>query len=448
MANRCRIFLFICAALLAGAGGCQPAPIVEPPGPSSEFLTPQDRILILAPHPDDEILGCGGVIQKAVAMGLPLKILFLTYGDNNEWAFLFYRKHPVLMPRAVRKMGLVRREEAVAAAKLLGVAEDQLIFLGYPDYGTLGIWIAHWGAQPPLRSTLTRVNEVPYENALRPGAPYKGEEVVRDLTGVFREFKPTKVFFSHPADVHPDHRALYLFTRVALWDMESEMKPELYLYLIHFRQWPKPQGNHPSRPLESPALLKDQIPWQTLPLDSEEVARKREALKVHRSQFQSSASYLLSFVRANELFGDFPPAVFLEEITDEEQAAFVGIERRFVRLEKDHLILSIEFSRPLAKVVTASVFLFGYRSDRPFPEMPKLRVEVGEFTHRVFDQKRRLPSQILEVTQESKRITLRIPLRVLGDPERILASVRTYLGKVPLDWASWRILELNPKRRG
>ena len=72
-------------------------------------LRRDDRILILAPHPDDEVLGCGGIIQTAVKMKLPLEVVFLTYGDNNQWSFFVYRKHPVIMPKAVRKMGEIRR---------------------------------------------------------------------------------------------------------------------------------------------------------------------------------------------------------------------------------------------------------------------------------------------------------------------------------------------------
>ena len=43
-----------------------------------------DRLLILAPHPDDEVLGCGGVIPQAVALGLPVRIVFFPYRDFYE----------------------------------------------------------------------------------------------------------------------------------------------------------------------------------------------------------------------------------------------------------------------------------------------------------------------------------------------------------------------------
>ncbi len=223
-------------------------PLVEASLPIKPTLGQDDRILVFAPHPDDETLGCAGVIQEAVAMKLPVRIVWLTYGDNNEWSFMMYRRRFVLMPGSVREMGEVRHDEGVAAAKVLGVEPDQLAFLGYPDFGTLTIWYRHWANQPPLESMLTRVTKVPYANAFRPGAPYKGEDILHDIETNLREFKPTKVFVSHPSDHNVDHQALYLFTRVALWDLESEMCPEVYPYLVHFAHWPVPEGLQIAQP--------------------------------------------------------------------------------------------------------------------------------------------------------------------------------------------------------
>ena len=78
-----------------------------------------------------------------------------------------------------------------------------------------------------------------------------------------------------------------------------------------------------------------------------------------------------------------------EELTASERAAFVGVEWRAVGLEGDRLVVSTVLSRPLAESVEASFYLFGYRWDRPFAGMPKLRVEVGLLGHRVLDQDRR-----------------------------------------------------------
>src|SRR6478736_5359349 len=59
---------------------------------SSKRMTPlfnisrTDRILYFAPHPDDESLGGGGLIQHAVGVGAAVKVVFLTDGDRNPWA--------------------------------------------------------------------------------------------------------------------------------------------------------------------------------------------------------------------------------------------------------------------------------------------------------------------------------------------------------------------------
>ena len=450
--------LFLILILLAGPKSSWPQ---QPQWPEV-VLNPQDRILVIAPHPDDEVLGCAGVIQKAVANNIPVRIVFLTNGDSNQWSFLVYRKHPVVMPGAVEKMGLVRRDEAVEAAKVLGLSRDDLIFLGYPDFGTINMWYARWGNRPPLKSLLTRKTAVPYKNALRYAAPYKGEEILRDLETVMEEFKPTKIFISHPADHNGDHLAAYLFTRVALWDLKMQNPPEIYPYLIHQLDWPSVKGFYPEESLAPPESFLPEVSWKSCSLTPREVEVKIKALKAHKSQYQSTPKYLLSFVRTNELFGDFPviklpvnTAVLSlspgkekttppmpEELTDHERAAYVGLEWQFVRLEADHFVVSIKLSKPLAEGVGASIYIFGYRFDRPFAQMPKLHIKLGVERYSVYDQATGLPKDSIQVTRKPDEITIQVPLSVLGDPQNILTSARTYIGNVPLDWVSWRVVEL------
>ena len=451
-----------CAAAVAPVVGCNPSSPIPPPLPSTFPLSPTDRLLILAPHPDDEILCCGGIIQQAMRAHVPVHIAIFTYGDNNQWSFFVYRKHPVVLPDAVRRMGLVRHDEAVAASNVLGLSPEHLTFLGYPDFSCLQIWKAHWGDRPPLQSLLTHAAAVPYANARRPGAPYKGEEILYDLISVLREVQPTKVFVSHPADHMPDHAALYLFTRVALWDLATEMHPDVYPYLVHFKRWPAPRKFRPTVPLEPPKQLKEGEVWRSYALRPEDIERKFRALTAHRTQMAYSAAYLLSFIRPNELFGDMtgstsvgnsnevtlcsgsitPGAETPEELTDVERAAFVGVETRSAKLEGDHLILSLGFSRPLGQAVEASVYAFGYRTDRPFAQMPKLHIKVSALDHDVFDQDRQLPDGTVTVSHSPKHLTVRIPLEALGRPQRVLTSGRTSLGEIPLDWVAWRILEV------
>ncbi len=435
-------------------------------GPPREItISPQDRVLVMAPHPDDEVLACAGIIQAALAVKAPVKIVFLTYGDNNEWSFLVYRKHLVLYPGAVEKMGMVRHDEAMAATKLLGLDESDLVFLGYPDFRTIQIWYSHWGVKrPPEVSMLTRAKSVPYEDAFRYGAPYKGEEIESDLKDILRDFKPTKIFVSSPADHNGDHQALYLFLRVALWDLSSEIHPDVYPYLIHMPGWPKPAGKHLDRSLSAPVFLRDKAAWSQYRLTPQQEARKLDAIRKHRSQYSASPGYLLSFIRTNELFGDFP-AVFLKPVdtavplkpktlgeeeagkaaylTDEEKAAFFSVEEDYVRLQGDDLVFSITLSRPLIGNAGLSLFVFGYRNDAPFAGMPKIQVRFGAIKHATYNQGKKLPADTVKVQRGLRKIVVSIPTALLDYPDRILTSTRTYLDEVPLDWITWREIEIS-----
>jgi LmbE family N-acetylglucosaminyl deacetylase len=426
-------------------------------------LSGTDRVLVLAPHPDDEVLGVGGVIQQAVAQKLPVKIVFLTYGDSNQWSFLLYRKHPVVFPAAVENMGLVRHDEAINASRILGVDPQNLIFLGYPDFGTLNIWYYHWNKRPAYRSLMTRVTAVPYKGAYHFGAPYKGEEIIRDLRSILRDFKPTKIFVSHPADHNGDHLALYLYLRVALWDEGMDGNVQLYPYLIHCLTWPKPKGFHPEKDLTPPeALAGDEI-WRQYHLSASQMETKKEALQAHKSQYFSSRNYLLSFVRFNELFGDIPPmrmhlnekvpiipgnkklmttTELPEELSDQERSAFVGVDWKSLRWEPENLVVTIGLSKPLAQDVEASIYFFGYSSKIPFEQMPKINVRLGVLSYSVYDQNKRLEQEEVQVSRSPKEITITVPLKLLGYPQKVLTSARTSLGNFPLDNASWVVVEL------
>lgn len=447
----CALFCCLCTALFA-----------DELKPGNVNLLPQDRILVLAPHPDDEVLGAGGVIQRAVVMKLPLRIVFFTYGDSNQWSFLLYRKHPVVMPGAVETMGLVRHDEALQASHILGVAPGNLTFLGYPDFGTLNIWYYHWNDSPPYRSLMTRVTAVPYQGAYRPGALYKGEEIVRDLRSILRKFRPSKIFVSHPADHNGDHLALYLYLRVALWDEGMGESVGLYPYLIHYLGWPKPKGFHPEIDLVPPVNLAAGEIWKQYRLSESQFQVKMKALQAHSSQYRSSPKYLLSFVKYNEIFGDFPPlslnenssifsaqkkfvstAELPEELNDRERSAFIGVDWKFVRWEGDNLIVSIVLSKPLAQDVEASIYFFGYSSKIPFGQMPKINVRLGVLSYSVYDQKKRLDQGVVVVKRTSNDVTISVPMKLLGSPQKILTSARTSLGNFPLDTASWVVVELH-----
>jgi LmbE family N-acetylglucosaminyl deacetylase len=95
---------------------CQPLPPID------------GVLLVVSPHPDDETLGCGGLIARQAAAGRRVHVLFLTDGEAS------HREHPTLKPSA---LAALRRDEAVAALQALGVANPRsaATFLGAPDGG-------------------------------------------------------------------------------------------------------------------------------------------------------------------------------------------------------------------------------------------------------------------------------------------------------------------------
>jgi len=449
----------VLCAILAACAMPRSADGAEQKAPLPATVSPGDRVLILAPHPDDETIACAGIIQKVVAAHVPLRIVFLTNGDDNELSFLVYRKHPVILGSSALAMGALREKEAISACGILGVTRESLSFLGYPDYGTSAIWLSHWGSAKPYKSLLTHRTRVPYKSAYRFDASYKGEDLLSDLTTIIRDYRPTKIFVSHPADRNGDHWALYLFTKVALWNLSQEMRPDVYPYLVHFTKWPAKKGLYPKLPLEPPAELSGRMPWKESPLTSHEETVKETALRAHRTQMSYSKKFLLSFVRTNELFGE-PPEILLaekselevdgagggggdeEELTDEEKGSFVGLGKRLVELDSGKLILTVALSRSLGRDVEVSVYIFGYRSDKDFGNMPKIHVRVGPFGHAIYDQRKKLPATAFDVKREPKAIVISIPLETLGRPQKVITNARTYLGEVPLDSGQWTSIDI------
>ncbi len=279
-------------------------------GASADFprFTSSERVLILAPHPDDETISTGGVIQKAIKAGAEVKVVLLTNGENNLRSFMVYDHRFFFGPKRIVRMGAMRKKETVKAMRRLGLGENDVISLGYPDNGTLKIMTQRWGNAKPLKGELSHAKQVPYLDALSPGAPYLGESILKDLEQVLLEYKPTQIFVSHPADINPDHQALYLFMRVALWDLAGKIaSPKIHPYLVHAESWPLPHEYRPELKLTAPNQFEDSgLSWTQLDLSPAEISNKYDALRDYSSQIQYAPNRLLSFARQNELFSDYP----------------------------------------------------------------------------------------------------------------------------------------------
>lgn len=89
-----------------------------------DAITGGGTTLLLAPHPDDESLGCGGLIAEACARGRPPVVAVLTDGAMSHPSS---RSHP--RPR----LKALREAETRAAAAILGLPPDRLHFLEFSD---------------------------------------------------------------------------------------------------------------------------------------------------------------------------------------------------------------------------------------------------------------------------------------------------------------------------
>lgn len=126
------------------------------------------NVLVIAPHPDDEAIGCGGALCKHAANGDRIAVVFLTSGE------LGLKHLPAAKARAIRE------REARAAARILGV--KKLHFL------RLGDWFVG--------------------DSVKAGA--------RRLRLVVRGEAPQLIYVPHEAEWHPDHRAALRMLLLAL----------------------------------------------------------------------------------------------------------------------------------------------------------------------------------------------------------------------------------------
>jgi LmbE family N-acetylglucosaminyl deacetylase len=272
------------------------------------------RILVISPHLDDETLGAGGLIADARKSGAQVTIAFLTNGDGFRVAASRTLGEVNVGPADFVRFAEVRQREAVAALKELGVGEDRVNFLGYPDRGLRPMWEANWDAAHLYRSAYTGHTHSPYAQTFTPRAPYCGASLTADLSRLMARVRPTDILVTHPGDDHPDHNAAPAFAQAALRECEARgggsewmSKARVRYYIVHRGDWPLPQGRHPERPLlPPPGLVTRDARWNVYHTTDAGQAAKVRALERYVSQTQISGRFLRSFIRTNELFVDLP----------------------------------------------------------------------------------------------------------------------------------------------
>jgi LmbE family N-acetylglucosaminyl deacetylase len=154
-----------------------------------------EKILVLAPHPDDETLGCGGTIRLLVKAKKQVKVVFLTSGDKADSVHpLCAKKHG---EEHITDYSLMREKEAIKALKVLQVSDFE--FLRFPD----------------------RELHACYQSALQ------------RLEQIFREFVPDAIYSPSPLELNPDHRdTAELAIAIHRSMMQSGMAGHLIFYEV------------------------------------------------------------------------------------------------------------------------------------------------------------------------------------------------------------------------
>ncbi len=230
---------------------------VEPRTASPEaLLGSADRLLVVAPHPDDETLATGGMIQRAAALGAPVRVVFVTDGDKNPWAQRAFEHRISVGAADQARFGARRRREALEALARLGQNASCARFLGEPDQGLTGLLLR---------------------------APAAAAATLRSEIALWR---PTLIAGPSPADLHPDHSATAALLALALDHPEQAgTVPRRLCYTIH-----------------NPDLRSQADATVALTLSPEELKRKRDAIACHRTQAILRGPWLRSFASQEERF--------------------------------------------------------------------------------------------------------------------------------------------------
>jgi LmbE family N-acetylglucosaminyl deacetylase len=410
-----------------------------------------DRVLILVPHPDDETLACGGLIQAAVKRGADVRVVVITSGDAFSIIAhdLFPRKP--FTPALFVRLGRMRMSESLTALARLGLPPSHIQFLGYPDGGLEGMWMNFWDRKTPYNRSRTKTLRSPYGGA--GSSNYSGESLLNDLMTLLRRYRPTHLYYPYPGDFNRDHRSFAAFTLMALNRLSatdrSWMPPKEASYLVHWGQgWPWPFRPRPDDDLRLPSpvlLIRDR--WQAMSLDPPASKSKWSAILDYRSQFASrrNRGFLQAFVRRTEPFSalsrfrPLPNGATLPEPTDSAySAAFTpasDITRVTLSADRDEIYVRFLTREPLKLDTICRVDLrtVSRASSR----------WMGEFW---------LPSRPSQTMGKwsvaGRSVEWRIPREKLGRADAVFLSVATLKGRQVCDRSAWALWSLGADGRG
>lgn len=136
---------------------------------------PAQRLLVIAPHCDDETLGAAGLMRQAREAGADVHVVVISNGDGFRVGVQREYKTLRVAPADYIKYAYHRQGESRAAMQVLGIPADHVAFLGYPDRGLMPMWTTNWSQTRPFLSSYTQTDHSPYTDSPTPHAPYAGK---------------------------------------------------------------------------------------------------------------------------------------------------------------------------------------------------------------------------------------------------------------------------------
>lgn len=428
--------------------------------------TSAQRLLIFAPHPDDETLGCAGLIQQAQRAGADVRVVFLTNGDGFRVAVERQYRTVRVKPSDYVRFAELRQQEARRALVHLGVYRDAIHFLGYPDRGLTALWNQYWSPERPYVSPYTRTSRSPYPNAYREGAIYCGADLLQDIQAILLAARPTDVYVTHPSDDHPDHAAASAFVTLALLQQQDDWPwaraSRLHYYLIHRGDWPNPQGLHTDQALTLPnEMMGLDTAWRARTLTTEQVERKEESILAYASQTAVMKRFLLSFARRCELFGQMNAAI-VPRIPDGSTrlAADAALQERahatLLEPVNDNLLRDFQGGGDIATISASrdrTTLYLRISTYQPIPGRMEFRLRLRYFGDSQLREAGgtctvtvRAPDLVrpanLRASVRGNRLEIAIPLRELGYARRLALNLETRLAGLQIDRTGYRFLEL------
>ena len=262
------------------------------------ILSKNDKILILSPHPDDELLSSAGFIQKGKELNIPIKIVFITNGEGFIITFKFENPFKKINPENLIKFGEKRQQEAIVALNFLEIKKEDIYFLSFPDSHIKDLYYQNFKKEK--QSKHTKLKETNYPLSYKKNVPYKGKELEKELSSIIKEFNPTKIFYPTTKDRHNDHRFTGMFLEKIITN--ENLKIETYSYLIHYFTYPMLQNLIPKNFIFPPKTFLKNREWININLSEKEVIAKKRALSKYITQRRATFLFFRSFEKSNELF--------------------------------------------------------------------------------------------------------------------------------------------------